>query len=168
MLNLTEYAQHRGCSRPAVSKALRDGRITRSPGGGIDAEQADKEWAANSQEWMDRNKAGAGGAPRRAELGNGSATQSIRESKAIREQALAERARIELEVLAGRYVEASVVRATAEAAARRTREVLEGIPSRLGSVLSPECPPAEVRRLLAEEVRAALGALEEWARGELV
>lgn len=38
------YARHRGVSHQAVSKAVRDGRITLLPDGTIDRERTDQEW----------------------------------------------------------------------------------------------------------------------------
>lgn len=46
-LTITGYAKHRGISQPAVSKAVKVGRITLLPDGTIDPEIADKQWAGS-------------------------------------------------------------------------------------------------------------------------
>lgn len=46
-LSITGYARHRGVSQPAVSKAVKVGRITLLPDGTIDPELADKQWAGS-------------------------------------------------------------------------------------------------------------------------
>ncbi len=46
-LSITGYARHRGISQPAVSKAVKVGRITLLPDGTIDPELADKQWAGS-------------------------------------------------------------------------------------------------------------------------
>lgn len=43
----SEYAIHRGVSKPAVSKAIKLGRITLLPDGTIDPDLADKQWAGS-------------------------------------------------------------------------------------------------------------------------
>jgi hypothetical protein len=46
-IGVNEYARHRGISHPAVSKAIKIGRIKLLPDGTIDPEMADKQWAAS-------------------------------------------------------------------------------------------------------------------------
>ncbi len=43
-----EYAAHRGVSQPAVSKAIKTGRIRVGPDGRIDPAQADRDWIRNT------------------------------------------------------------------------------------------------------------------------
>lgn len=47
-LSITGYAKHRGISQPAVSKAIKVGKITLLTDGTIDPELADKQWAGLS------------------------------------------------------------------------------------------------------------------------
>lgn len=44
-LSVTGYAKHRGVSQPAVSKAVKQGRITLLEDGSIDPKLADKQWS---------------------------------------------------------------------------------------------------------------------------
>jgi len=46
-LSITGYAKHRGISQPAVSKAVKAGKITLLADGTIDPELADKQWAGS-------------------------------------------------------------------------------------------------------------------------
>ena len=46
-LSITGYAKRRGISQPAVSKAVKAGRITLLADGTIDPELADKQWAGS-------------------------------------------------------------------------------------------------------------------------
>src|SRR5215831_2037143 len=48
LLNVTQYARHRGCRKAAVEFALERGRIFKNADGLIDSEQADKDWEANT------------------------------------------------------------------------------------------------------------------------
>lgn len=59
LISASEYARRRkarglaGGSPAAVSKAIREGRITVAPNGGIDPDLADKQWAENTRIRMD-------------------------------------------------------------------------------------------------------------------
>lgn len=48
LMGIREYAKYRGCSHPAVSKAIKSGRIKVDENGKIDPVQADRDWAANT------------------------------------------------------------------------------------------------------------------------
>lgn len=48
IVSLRAYARHRGVSLKAVQKAIESGRITKTPDGKINPEQADAEWARNT------------------------------------------------------------------------------------------------------------------------
>lgn len=55
LLSRRGYARHSGRSWGAVWKAIRDGRITVRDDGLIDSDVADREWAANTNEMMQRD-----------------------------------------------------------------------------------------------------------------
>lgn len=61
-LSVRAYALRRGVSHTAVQKAVRTGRITRLPDGSVDAEAADRQWAANTDETKSSNS--VSGSPR--------------------------------------------------------------------------------------------------------
>ena len=48
-ISLTAYARHRGVTPPAVSRAIKDGRIFPEADGTLDPEKADSEWDANTK-----------------------------------------------------------------------------------------------------------------------
>ena len=55
LMSYGEYAQHRGCSRPNISQAVKRGLIKPVFIGGkpkIDSDRADAEWAANAKPTM--------------------------------------------------------------------------------------------------------------------
>jgi len=47
-ISLRAYSRMRGCSLPAVQKAIATKRITTLPDGSIDPERANQEWARNT------------------------------------------------------------------------------------------------------------------------
>lgn len=53
---MAAYAAHRGCSRQAVHKAVKAGRISTLDDGTIDPVQADREWAARTDPALQRGK----------------------------------------------------------------------------------------------------------------
>lgn len=54
--NASAYAEHRGVSRMAVSKAVKAGRIKKDANGKIDVAQADADWEANTKPQMQDRK----------------------------------------------------------------------------------------------------------------
>ena len=48
LLSIRAYGRHRGVSHVAVLRAIRSGRIHRNPDGLIDADRAERDWAANT------------------------------------------------------------------------------------------------------------------------
>lgn len=59
LMSLAEYSRHRGVSKPAVTQAIRDGRIsTTTDHDGkrvIDSDQADQQWSQNTAHEKRRN-----------------------------------------------------------------------------------------------------------------
>jgi hypothetical protein len=47
IMNVAEYARHRGCTASAVRQALKKGQIPAEPNGSVDSVRADAAWAAN-------------------------------------------------------------------------------------------------------------------------
>ena len=48
LVSLRAYAKHRGCRLSAVQKAIKTGRIQRTPEGLVDVDQADAAWRRNT------------------------------------------------------------------------------------------------------------------------
>lgn len=55
-ISIRAYARHRGVSHTAVQKAIRAGRITPLADGTIDPENADRQWAAQTDPAQQRGK----------------------------------------------------------------------------------------------------------------
>lgn len=142
-----EYARHAGVSKQAVSRAVSEGRITQLPDGGIDFEQADREWAKNTDPENPRNRftgnPKANGSGRKV-----SATRGIAQARARRARAQASLEELKLAQLRDELLpKADVVRETFEAH-RRARDRLRMIDARMGGMLSPE-----LREMLRKEIR---------------
>src|SRR5689334_5158266 len=162
------YARHRGVTHGAVQKAIKSGRIPVTADQKVDPDEADRAWAANTDETKPRNS--VSGAPKLSVLSpvspsSGVSGQTIatgyQASRAIHESYRAKTARLEYERLIGTLVSADEVRVEAFNAARRAREMLLAIPDRQGPVLAAIADPAEIHRILTAEIRQVL---EELAR----
>ena len=173
-LTQAEYARHRGVSRQAVLKAVRAGRIRLTPEGRIDPAQADALWAANTDPI--RGGPRTAGQARgltlvREEPGAGTRTPadihpmlpSLATSRAVREAYMARLARLDYEKRTGKLVDADRMRTAIFEVNRATRDRLLVIPDRLAATLAAIDVVAEVRRVLAEEIRVAC---EELSRAE--
>jgi hypothetical protein len=80
-------------------------------------------------------------------------------SRAAREGYNARLARLEFEQKSGKLVDADGVRAHLFAIGRRARETMLGVADRLAPVLAGISDPAEIHRLLTEEITRALAEL---------
>ncbi|MBS7792177.1 hypothetical protein KTR66_19415 [Roseococcus sp. SDR] len=144
-----EYAEHRGCSRAYVSKLIRQGRLAEPallPDGRINFILADQLIGAAIEDEQP-----AASAPQ--------AGPSYAEQRARREAAEAELAEIKLGTLRGEYVRRSAVRIAAEQVFARA---LARLGERWGDVaieLAKMTDPAAIAERLAEEQRAAMGAI---------
>ena len=155
LLSVTAYAARRGVSRQAVNKAIREGRISRDPGGMIDVERADAAWRNNtSHVGGARPRAG-----RRESVEHQNGLPSLLSSNTITSAWQARLTRLEFEEREGRLVDVVQVRAQVFEAARRTRDLILAIPDRLAPVIAAESDPAAVHGLVTAELRRALDEL---------
>lgn len=152
-LSPAAYAKRRGVSREAVSKAIRQGRIPVLPGGRLDPAAADAAWLANSLA-----RPGPPG-PALAGGGNG-VVVSLTEAQIRLTFAKAQREELELAEASGRLVPVADVRDAAFRCTRAARDLLQTVPDRLAEVLVGVAEPAEIRRLLREELGRAIDELE--------
>lgn len=173
-LTYSAYAKHRGVSVEAVSKAVREGRIstvTNKKGvKQIDPDVADREWAENTDPMMQRvhktDPSALAPAPLSdAELEAPDADDEepvLFKAKAKKEHYLAKHAKLKYEQAAGELVEAETVKRQAMELARTLRESILGIPDRIAGELAGETDPHRVHVLLSKELHQAL---EELSRG---
>ena len=158
-MNQTEYAQHRGVSRMAVSKAVKAGRIKKDATGKIDAAQADADWEANTKPQMHSppTTPPAG----RIETAENRAADSYGASRAIREAYQARLAKLEYERESGELIRADQVRNEAFMAARAVRNTLQNIPARLSAILAGETDSKKIFRILEDAIDDACRSLAE-------
>lgn len=163
-LSLRAYAKLRGVSPEAVSKAISTGRLRESVttvGGApkiADAELADREWGANTQQRVDQPAAASPRDPPEY-----IAHRTAREGAAARrELAQARLAELELGEREDKLIPIDVARRDVVDKFTLVRTRLLGIPARLAQRL-PELAGGEVVQLIDELLREAL---EELADGE--
>jgi len=179
-LSIRGYARHRGVSHTAVRKALASGRITAGANGMIDPALADGQWSHSTDLSKPRNSVNGVPRKRRApevasdpigspgwegspaapvESGGPRLVSSYAASRAAREAYLARLAKLEFEQKSAKLVDADEVRAQIFALGRRMRDTLLGIPDRLAPVLAGKADPAEIHRILSDELVASLAEL---------
>ena len=152
LLTLTDYARHRGCHPRAVEGAIAAGRIRRDERGMIDAEEADRDWLANTSAL--RSAAGkANGAAGQAMRRQLKAPQSdpkvsgtlstpvsdiatLARSRAQREQCEAEMARLRLDKLRGELLPRAPVESGATMFYAEVRDAVLAVPDRLAGALT--------------------------------
>lgn len=154
-ISLAAYAQQRGVSTKAVSKAVAAGRlsasVTRDDRGApkiADPELADREWAANTRPRVDHPPANEPASPPRPiqprQQGPGPAVAAeeprprppdYNESRARREAALADMAELEVAERRGHLVPIDEARAEVQERYTLVRTRLLGVPSRVAQRL---------------------------------
>lgn len=166
LISQREYARRRGVSHSAVQRAVKAGRIS-TVDGKIDPAQADREWRENTDQSKPRNR--ITGSPKQARVpgepsepmefgaadashgGNGAAT-GYAKARAAREVYQAQLAKLDLDRRRGLLVRADEVRVGAFNMARKARDQLIALPERVAPILAATEDPAEVRRILEEEI----------------
>jgi hypothetical protein len=146
-----EYATHRGCSLNAVQVAIRTHRIRPELIDGvkkIEAEQADKDWAENTDHSKIRH-------------GNNKSPVSISQSKAVKEAYQARLAKLDYEVKSGKLVEKDKINRELFQKGRKVRDAILAVGSRIGSELAAETDPFKVDVILQKELTQALSELSE-------
>lgn len=188
-MSIRAYATHRGVSHVAVIKAIKSGRIQKESDGSIDQFKADAAWERNTNPAQQRKPdpvpvmpAPAPDKPVPVPPPNPpapSVRQSIQRpaeqepgpsaagapnyqiSRAVRETYNAKLTRLDYEERTGKLLNAEDVAKEAFAVARRVRDRLLNIPSRMASVLASETDSKAIERLLSQELRIALEELSE-------
>jgi len=175
LMTQAQYAEHRGVSRVAVHKAIKDQRIS-TIDGKIDPAVADIQWAANSRARAPSSPAAAASAGSRPSGGsrpaasapdpgaplNGDLLENPDDywvSRGRREAAEAEMAELKLAEQRGQLIQVKAVESVWSNALAGMREHLLQIRSRLGPLLANESDTFKVEQMLEAEHNAALQML---------
>lgn len=164
-MDASEYAKHRGVSKPMVTKYLSQGMIPSARKIGrswrIDAEQADRELDAA----LDRTHGGKNGVPppEVPTQGGGSSGRSIpslAENRSIREFYAARIAKLDYEQRAGKLIPKDELRLKLAKLHLAVRDNLRTIPDRVAPVLAAETDQAKIHAILLKEIGLALEGLK--------
>lgn len=155
-----EYARLRGCTPTAVSRALREGRITADKAGRIDPAAANEQWAQNSRARGDSAPAQIAAAPSQPPDEPAppapEVTVTYADARARRERAAAEREELELAKAAGRLIDREMATKAVFEAFRGLRDRVMAVPRRCaGAVVGLDV--RETEAAIAEELRKAMG-----------
>jgi len=157
VMNLRQYAGHRGCTLRAVQKAIRDGRLSKSvrKSGNkyeIDPALADEEWARNTDTNFNRNNLEP-----QPDHGPGSRkVPPFQESRAIREAYEARIKRLEYEQKSGKLIGREEIRNEFFTLARMVRNAILAVPQKVSMELASEIDPHRIESMLEAELRLAL------------
>lgn len=162
------YAKHRGLSHTAVQKAIKEGRIKVGSDGRILVAQADKSWNANTDPGKQANglkgsakKAAPArredddeqeerAAPPQQQAADGISYQTQR---AIREGYQARLAKLEYESKTGKLGDVDQMRVAQFTMARKARDALLAVPSRVAPLVIGLETVAEIEKILDDEIR---------------
>ena len=177
-LSIRAYAQHRGVSHTAVSKAIKAGRISKEPDGTIDLAKADAHWARNTLPSQNLNTGAAKPAAKvatpavstpvssrevQASLETRATAPDYQTSRAIREAYAARLAKLEFEERTGKLLNADEVKVKYFNLARLLRDRIQQIPRKLAPqiVAAVVAQPDQrvVEDLLMDAIREALEEL---------
>ena len=161
LMTQAEYARHRGCSKVAVGKAIKGGRIS-LVNGKIDATVADIQWQANTRARVSRNNTQqlSLGEPQTTALPD-APTEPVKEdgytiNRSRREAADAEMAELRLAEAQNSLIRVEAVKSALGSTFSATRDALLQIPARLSPLLAAESDPATVQNMLYTELHQAL------------
>lgn len=174
----SEYAKLRGCAPSAVTRAIKEGRITTIQVDGrevIEVAVADIQWQSNTRARVDSSSAATVAAIPSARADHGrvggddfrdmiranevGGTTSYEEARRRRETAEANLAEMKQAEMEGKLILADAVRSAWAAKVTGARDALLQIPSRVAPVLAACTDLVEVTALLEAELRQALADL---------
>src|SRR6185503_6142289 len=163
-VSLREFARRMGVRISAVQKARDAGRITLNPDGTVDPVRGRRQWGENtihSKRHRGRPRVKGtqtepeptpeGSREDREDTGGEGMSSGWHRAREVHETIKARLLQLELEKKQGKLLDADEVRRTTFALARRTRDRLLAMPSRLGPEVSG-LSPDEATRVLREEV----------------
>jgi hypothetical protein len=161
LMTKTEYAKHRGVSKPYITKLAKNGVLVLR-GGKVDVRASDTVLDDKPVDEVDPPPAQAspaGPAPRPAAESLGQAGASFGQARTIEMVFRAKLRRLEFETKQGRLIEAEAVRKTIAEAVRSLRDGILGLPDRLATVLAAESDSKKVHVTLKTELSRELEAL---------
>lgn len=167
----SEYAKLRGCAPSAVTRAIKEGRITTIWVDGkelIEVAVADIQWQSNTRARVDSSSAATvAAAPAVIVANEVGSTTSYEEARRRRETAEANLAEMKQAEMQGTLIRADAVRAAWAAKITGARDALLQIPSRVAPVLAACTDLVEVTALLEAELRQALAELSTTTEGNV-
>lgn len=149
------YAELRGCSKSAVSKAVSKGRIQLYDGK-VDVAEADRQWAKTTRARGDSRPAGTVEEVADDLQGNG-----YNSSRARRERYEADLAEMKVREAQGDLVRVAWVRQEMAKQIGQIRANLMQLPARLAPLVAAEGDVRKCRALLESSVRSLLSTLAE-------
>ena len=170
IVNLTEYARHRGIHRNSVLDAIKRGVLVSSVREienrgkmvlAVDLELADKEWAENSDLNQVRNLP-------KTEKGKALLEQGLKErqskvkappfqeSRAIREAYTARITKLEYEERINKLVDVEKVKKINWEVARRVRDAILYVPNKIAAEVAVETDPFKVEKIINDALKEAL------------
>lgn len=177
-----EYAQRKGVSRPAISQAIRAGRVVVVEDGRVDVEASDRVWDAKtdtlqslranapkrraqaladephrSQPPADRPGQGAGGSEPAAPLSR--VIYDFESARAKRETHAANIAEMEERKRAGELCETSAVLMTMTTIGSNFRTALDRVADKLADRVAAEIDPHACHQIISAEITQALEQL---------
>jgi len=169
LLKKGEYATARGWHPSYVSKLLKEGKISATPEGLIDSEDADRRLAQAKDPAKEhvaarhaeaRGEAPNDSAPDLPAAGGGeSVNASYHKARTVRESYQARLSKLEYERQSGNLKPVAEIRVAAFKAAREFRDALGNVPDRLAAVVAAESDAAKVHTLITQEIDRALNEL---------
>jgi hypothetical protein len=167
LLNLTQYARHRGVALKAVQDALSSGRITAVMKGHrrfIDPEKADAEWEQNTNHNMRFNTRDKPFAnyEQEAERHVNSKVPPFQESRAIREAYQSRITKLEYEQKKGLLIEREKVKTMSMRTAAIIKNNLQQIPTKIAAEIAAMTDTHDIEMRLAKEIDDALSELSRY------
>jgi hypothetical protein len=161
LMTKTEYAKHRGVSKPYITKLAKNGALVLR-GGKLDVRASDTVLEDKPVDDVDPPPAQAspaGPPPQPAAESLGQPGASFGRARTIEMVFRAKLRRLEFETKQGRPIEAEAVRKTIADAVRSLRDGILGLPDRLATVLAAESDSKKVHVTLKTELSRELEAL---------
>lgn len=170
LMGITEYARYRGVELQAVQYAVAAGRIQRNEQGLIDAEAADRDWAANTQERARGPLPGRVFAQSTPPADSGGRALepvpgiTYSDARALREVYVAQKHKLSIREKTGELVPRREVEEEASNCFRMLRDACFNLPPRLAAQLAAETDADTVHQVLEDEIRRVF---EDFAEGRL-